>query len=46
MQLFAGSHHMVRGLAALGTFALVYGVITVALGVPEAKGLASRVLRR
>lgn len=46
MQLFAGSHHMVRGLAALGTFALVYGVITVALGVPEAKGVASRVLRR
>ena len=46
MQLIAASHHMVRGLLALGTFALVYGVITVALGVPEAKALAARVVRR
>ena len=46
MHLFGASHHMVRGLLALGTFSLVYGAITVALGVPEAKALASRVLRR
>ena len=46
MQLMAPSHHMVRGLLALGTFALVYGVTTIALGVPEAKALAARVVRR
>jgi putative peptidoglycan lipid II flippase len=41
-----GGHHMVRGLASLATFALVYGVATVALGVPEARALSNRVLRR
>ena len=46
MHLLMGSHHMIRGLTALGTFALVYGSITVMLGVPEAKGIAARVLRR
>ena len=46
MLLFGSAHHMLRGLAALSTFALVYGALTVALGVPEAKGIAARVLRR
>ena len=39
-------HQMVRGIAALGTFAAVYGAITVALGVPEARALMGRVTRR
>ena len=46
MHLLGANHHMVRGLVALGTFALVYGAGTVAFGVPEASALASRVLRR
>ena len=46
MHLLGANHHMVRGLVALSTFALVYGAGTVALGVPEASALASRVLRR
>jgi len=46
MHLLGASHHMVRGLAALGTFALVYGAGTVALNVPEARALSGRVLRR
>lgn len=46
MRLLMGSHHLIRGTAALGTFALVYGALTLALGVPEAKGIAARVLRR
>jgi putative peptidoglycan lipid II flippase len=39
-------HQMVRGIAALVTFAIVYGGITVALGVPEARALMGRVTRR
>lgn len=39
-------HQMVRGIAALVTFAVVYGAITVALGVPEARALMGRVTRR
>ena len=39
-------HQMVRGIAALVTFAIVYGAITVALGVPEARALMGRVTRR
>ena len=46
MQWLSASHHLVRGLASLGTFALVYGLATVALGVPEARGIVSRVTRR
>lgn len=46
LRLLVGSHHMFRGTAALGTFAVVYGLITLMLGVPEAKGIAARVLRR
>ena len=46
MLLFGSAHHMMRGLAALATFALAYGALTVALGVPEAQAIAARVLRR
>jgi putative peptidoglycan lipid II flippase len=40
------AHQTTRGVAALVTFAVVYGTLTVALGVPEARGLLARVLRR
>ncbi len=40
------SRQTMRGVAALATFALVYGMVSVLLGVPEAKGLMHRVLRR
>ena len=46
MQLIVPSHQMVRGAAALLGFALVYGVATLALGVPEARGIVARVRRR
>lgn len=38
-------HQMIRGIAALATFALVYGATTLALAVPEAKGLVARLRR-
>ena len=37
---------MAHGLSALSAFAVVYGLVTVALGVPEARALSRRVLRR
>jgi putative peptidoglycan lipid II flippase len=46
MQLLDPRHQMLRGIAALGVFSLVYGLVTLALGVPEAKGLVGRVVRR
>jgi hypothetical protein len=46
MQLMDPAHQMIRGLVAIGAFGLVYGVVTLALGVPEARGLLGRVLRR
>jgi putative peptidoglycan lipid II flippase len=46
MQLLDPSHQMARGIAALSVFALVYGLATLALGVPEARALASRLRRR
>jgi putative peptidoglycan lipid II flippase len=45
-RLAAGAPHMIGGIAAIAVFALVYGLVTLALGVPEARGLAGRVLRR
>ncbi len=39
-------HPFVGGVAAMSTFALIYGVATVALGVPQARQISSRVLRR
>ena len=46
MQLLDPSRQMLRGVAALTIFALVYGLVTVALGVPDARALATRVRRR
>jgi putative peptidoglycan lipid II flippase len=46
MQLLDPRHQTIRGIAALGVFALVYGIVTLALGVPEARGLVGRLTRR
>jgi putative peptidoglycan lipid II flippase len=46
MQFLDPSHQMIRGFVALVTFALVYGLLTLVLGVPEARALLSRVRRR
>lgn len=46
MHVMDPAHPSIRGVLALATFAAVYGALTVALGVPEAKNLAARVLRR
>jgi putative peptidoglycan lipid II flippase len=46
MTLGARLHHLPRGLAAIGAFAVVYGAVTVALGVPEARAIVARVRRR
>jgi putative peptidoglycan lipid II flippase len=44
---FTGTaHHTLRGVVALVAFAIVYGIITLALGVPEAKALVGKVVRR
>jgi hypothetical protein len=45
-QLANGAPHMLRGIAAIATFAVVYGAVTLALGVPEARALVARVRRR
>ncbi len=46
MRVMNPAHQTIRGVAALITFAAVYGALTVALRVPEAQHMASRVLRR
>ncbi|HET9012636.1 MAG TPA: murein biosynthesis integral membrane protein MurJ [Gemmatimonadaceae bacterium] len=46
MQLVDPAHHLVRGIAAIVAFALVYGLATLALGVPEATALVRRARRR
>jgi putative peptidoglycan lipid II flippase len=46
MRVMDPAHQMLRGIAAIGAFAIVYGVVTLALGVPEARGLVGRVRRR
>jgi putative peptidoglycan lipid II flippase len=45
MSLMDPRHQMIRGIAALATFAVVYGATTLALGVAEAKGLVARLKR-
>jgi putative peptidoglycan lipid II flippase len=45
MRLLDPRHQTVRGFAALGTFAVVYGIVTLALGVPEARGVVARFRR-
>ncbi|MEO7455595.1 MAG: murein biosynthesis integral membrane protein MurJ, partial [Gemmatimonadaceae bacterium] len=46
MRLLAPAHSFLAGVLAMGTFSLVYGIVTLVLGVPQAKAIASRVLRR
>ena len=46
MAFVSPAHQMVRGLAAIAVFALVYGLGTFALHVPEARALVGRVSRR
>jgi putative peptidoglycan lipid II flippase len=46
MHFVPPAHQMLRSLAALGLFAAVYGIATLALGVPEARALVGRVRRR
>ncbi len=41
----ASTGPMIRGGSALIAFAIVYGGVTVALGVPEARAISGRVLR-
>ena len=46
MTLLAHTGATLRGGFALIVFAIVYGFVTLALGVPEARAIAARVLRR
>lgn len=46
MTLLAHTGATIRGGLALIVFAIVYGLVTLALGVPEARAIAARVLRR
>lgn len=46
MRLVSPAHAMVRGAMALIAFAIVYGAVTLALRVPEARGLVNRTRRR
>ena len=46
MRAMDPAHQSVRGVVALATFALVYGGATVVLGVPEARSISDRILRR
>jgi putative peptidoglycan lipid II flippase len=45
MQLISPRHQMLRGASAIVAFAIVYGVSTLALGVPEARALVARARR-
>jgi putative peptidoglycan lipid II flippase len=46
LQRIDPSHQMLRGFAAIGVFGIVYGLATLALGVPESRALVRRVRRR
>ncbi|MHB1072504.1 MAG: murein biosynthesis integral membrane protein MurJ [Gemmatimonadaceae bacterium] len=46
-KLVAGRlHRILLGAVVVGAFAIVYGLLTLAMQVPEAKAIASRVLRK
>jgi putative peptidoglycan lipid II flippase len=45
-RLDLGHGHLLSGSLAMLAFAAVYGALTLALGVPEARALVSRVRRR
>jgi hypothetical protein len=40
------AHRILLAIAALGTFAAVYGGVTLAMGIPEARALTEKVGRR
>lgn len=44
MAFVSPSHQMLRGIMAIGAFAVVYGIMALLLGVPEAKAIAGKVL--
>jgi putative peptidoglycan lipid II flippase len=46
MRLMDPAHQTMRGIVALVAFAICYGVVTLGLGVPEARSIAARVGRR
>ena len=46
MHLLGDAPHMVRGIAAILVFAVVYGALTLALGVAEARGIAAKLRLR
>lgn len=46
MHSMNSEHQTVRSIVALVTFAVVYGVATMVLGVAEAKGILARIARR
>lgn len=39
-------HRLIMATAVLGSFALIYGALTLAFGIPEARALWQRLLRR
>ena len=43
---FDDAHRIILAIAALGTFAVVYGGVTLAAGIPEARVLIEKVSRR
>ena len=43
---FSDAHRILLALGAIGTFALVYGGLTLAMGVPEARAFVQKVSRR
>jgi putative peptidoglycan lipid II flippase len=45
MQLMSPRHQLVRGATAILVFCIVYGTATLALAVPEARGLMARIRR-
>jgi putative peptidoglycan lipid II flippase len=45
LRLVPSAHHFVRGAASLVVFSLVYGAVTLAFRVPEARALVGRVGR-
>ena len=46
MRLLGASHSFLAGVLAMGAFSVVYGVATLALGVPQARAIAGKLLRR
>ena len=45
LHFMGGQHQTLRGILSMVVFSAVYGVVTLALGVPEARSLAARLRR-